>query len=119
MEEEGEWGDVCREEAEALCRHDDDPGDPAPAAVSEDTDFQKRSQIVDFNAQGHTPDHTHSHTLQRETMPTPMKRPHPRPHPLTERGSDGEGFVEVSSARDWTESVVLFDPLHLLLHTWF
>ena len=34
MEEEGERGDVYREEAEVLCRHDDDPDDPGTAALS-------------------------------------------------------------------------------------
>ena len=37
MEEEGEWGewgDAYREEAEVLCRHDDDPDDPGTAALS-------------------------------------------------------------------------------------
>ena len=40
-EEEGEWGEAWREDADELCRHDDDPGDPVPGAVSEDnTDVQ-------------------------------------------------------------------------------
>ena len=38
VEEEGEWGDVWREEAEALCRHDDDPGDPGTVELSVETE---------------------------------------------------------------------------------